>query len=753
MRRSRFVAGGALAVLPWLACWRPTAPARPHAAPDAGVAWLARDGCTVCHPGAKKALGYSVHAGLLTAPTTQARACVVCHVDGEAHAQSALDPLGILMRPQSVTAAACAACHPGRDLAPSAGAHPWSSQLDRAALPAAPPSPPPPAALPPPAELPAASDYDLSASLRAGYRFVNVFGSRARYDTDLNLDGGFRLTDLELSARGRQHAALDHVTLTLTDLADPYMRLRAEASKDGVATGKARFEKDAFKYRARGDFHRVDIKAQEWGFDLFVPVSATTELSGSFTRRLQDGFWLTRRIGNRNVTPITSVPGVASPRDHDLDLFEAAVQTRALGPTVRMAFEYRDHNDVDTFAYARSAPTNPAFPESEDFTSKSTLRGPGARVDVHDKSGALAWGLTGRVLDLNRRIRGNGVTTGFDIAEFDTTTTAFAQGGAQTWLADATATWTLSEEFAVLGDLRWRDHEEKLHLDQVDVTRYPSLGNATTVALDLDQRTAQRVLEGSVTLQFDPWQSLRVAAGYGFAREWLRVPDLVRNDSDFERGLIQNDGVLLDLDWRPNKQWVVSARAKAFGQNGVQLHEVSDDEVRTVKGKVRYQRARYALEGFTENRQKSNDVSSTKLDAWTSGGTATFTPGEKTSLWTSYAYTDLESRTLTTFYFDPSPTPVPTFVGFDGVTHTWSVGFGVDVWRRVRLEVSGAYTSTEGSFDVQVFDWRADLSAQVCSSADMGVLVRQVDYREDAAQSAGVDDYGSYLTFVYVRTR
>ncbi len=45
------------------------------------------------------------------------------------------------------------------------------------------------------------------------------------------------------------------------------------------------------------------------------------------------------------------------------------------------------------------------------------------------------------------------------------------------------------------------------------------------------------------------------------------------------------------------------------------------------------------------------------------------------------------------------------------------------------------------------------MSAQVCSSADIGVMVRQVGYQEDAVQSAGLDDYGSYLTFVYVRSR
>ena len=41
---------------------------------------------------------------------------------------------------------------------------------------------------------------------------------------------------------------------------------------------------------------------------------------------------------------------------------------------------------------------------------------------------------------------------------------------------------------------------------------------------------------------------------------------------------------------------------------------------------------------------------------------------------------------------------------------------------------------------------------RVCSSADLGIMVRQVDYQEDQRQSGGLDDYGSYLTFVYFRT-
>ena len=49
--------------------------------------------------------------------------------------------------------------------------------------------------------------------------------------------------------------------------------------------------------------------------------------------------------------------------------------------------------------------------------------------------------------------------------------------------------------------------------------------------------------------------------------------------------------------------------------------------------------------------------------------------------------------------------------------------------------------------------WRQPGTSQVCSSSDLGVMVRQVDYQEDLRQSGGLDDYGSYLTFVYFRTR
>ncbi|MEZ5962770.1 MAG: hypothetical protein R3F56_02880 [Planctomycetota bacterium] len=706
--------------------------------------WLETASCAVCHPGAQKALAYSVHRNAT---------CTQCHTEATAHAENAVDPMRPPTAPGPVRAAACAVCHPDRGFAPEAGRHPWSSQLDRVPEP---PSPPPvqtgvPDAMP--MGDGTLGGFELGAVARFGYRFVNVFGSRERYETDLNLDGGFRLTDLELDARGREGALFDRASVKLTDLEDPYMRLKGEVAKDDWGSLRARFQKDAFKYRARGDFHRVDLRAEEWGFDALGKVAKDTDVGLSFTRRRQDGFWLTNRIGNRNVTPQTTVAGVQSPRAHDFDLWEASLRTHAIGPDLRAAVEYREHDDVDRWFYERTSPINPIATESEDFTSQSTLRGPGARLELRDRGDALSWSLVGHVVDLDRRIRGDGQTRGFDIGEFVTDTTAFASGGARTWLLDGTASWQVSESWTLLGDLRWRDHREDLHIDQVDATNYPNLNNSSTTTLALDQRTTQRTLEGTVTAQVEPVEGLRLALGYGFVQERLRVPDLETGDQDFVRGTIRNDGVLLDGDWRPNERWVVSGRLREFGQNGVQLHELSDDEVRNVKGKVRYQRDAWWAEVFTDHRRKRNDVSSTELDAWTSGVSVGLQTEAATDLWASYAYTDLDSRTLTNFYFDPDPNPVPTFVGFDGRTHTLSAGLSVALTRRVHLDLSGAYTSTHGTFDVQVFDWRADLATRVCTSADLGLMVRQVDYSEASGQSAGLDDFGSYLTFLYFRTR
>ena len=83
-------------------------------------------------------------------------------------------------------------------------------------------------------------------------------------------------------------------------------------------------------------------------------------------------------------------------------------------------------------------------------------------------------------------------------------------------------------------------------------------------------------------------------------------------------------------------------------------------------------------------------------------------PRDGIDLHASYVFNDIDSRTLTNFYFDPDPTPQPTLVGFDGETHTVSSGLGLRPDASVRWYLDGVYTDTRGTFDVSLLEVDGD---------------------------------------------
>lgn len=692
--------------------------------------------CAVCHPGPADGLDHSPHAALRRQPE---RACTPCHTSTQAHVRSVLDATMPVVLPPQVDAAACSSCHAGRDLAPALAAHAWQ----RLTTPAAPATP---------AVAPldvGASSIEWSAMIAAGHRFVTRHGSVDRYKTDLNLDRGFRLSEFELTATGHEHALLDSFRVYAEDIDDPYQRLGARIEKKAAYTGDARFQKTAVVYRAAGDFHRVDQKSQDTSFDASVHLAPDLQLFGSFSRASQDGYWLTNRIGNRNLTTQTTIAGVESPQRFDADTSEAGLTARAFDTDVTLALGYRDDHQRDRWFFARPSPINPAFPESEDFTSRSSLHGPQARLSLARSLGPLTIDSAARLLDLQRRIVGAGVAENFDTTDSVTTTDAFASGDARTWLVDTTATLEITDDLVLVLDGRLLDHEEELTIAQTDVTVFPSLGTMTSVRTDLAPRTAQRALEGSAQLDLRPHQSLDLSFGYGFEREQLRLPDLEAGDGDFLRGEIRNDGVLAGASWRPDAHWTVRGTLRDFGQNGVQLTELAEDRSRAASGEVRYRTRAWTLATFLKHRRRENDVSSTHYDSTTIGVSGSLQLDEHSDLHGSWTHVDLDSRTLTNFYFDPDPNPVPTFVGFDGDTQSFSTGVLLAPDERVRWRVDGAFTTTRGSFDVDVLDLRTEMTVRLFERSEVGVRVRWVDYEE----AGRADDYDAVLTLVYWRQR
>jgi hypothetical protein len=695
--------------------------------------------CIACHPGPSKGLRQSPHAALLRDEATRERACTVCHGDLSAHFKAALEQRRVPV--PAVTATACRECHKDQSWPPSFGAHP----LPRRPLPEA-----PPAATGEPSEPPGLRllGLDWNGFLEAGWRFARQSGSEARYRTDINLDDGPVLHSAELSGRG-ESGFVQRAKFRADDLGDPYQSARGELGKPESWQAAAEWEKSIYHYEASGDYHRVDQKRQQTLFDFDTTLAAELSLFGSFVRSSQDGYWLTHRIGVRNVTPQTTIAGVESPRQWDSDRAEAGLRGGDAELSWTAAFGYEGHDQRDSWYYSQPASRNPAFTESEDFTSHTALRGPDARLSLHWRTGPLTLDLGGRWLERERNLVGEGVTTGYDISDFVTTTNAEGSGRAETWLADGTAEYEIGDAAALVADLRWLSHRETYDTLQTDFTRYPTLGSSTTVTTDLFQRTVQRVFEGSLQVDYAPARSVDLSLGYGFSREWLEVPDLQSGDQDFLSGLTQTDGLLAAFAWKPDAHWKLRGGYRGYGSSGLYLHEISEDEVHESNLALGHRRDSWSSELFVKDRRYSNDISRTRNETTTAGLNLGLHPHEDLTLHASYVIAWIDGRTLTNFYFDPDPTPVPTYVGFEGETHTVVAGLSFKPCARLTWRLDGLYTATDGSFDVDLYDWQTDLAARLIERGEAGINVRSVDYEE----ASGLDDYQAVLITVYWRQR
>lgn len=699
--------------------------------------------CQICHPGPTAALRRGPHAYLLLDGPHRASSCTVCHGDAAEHLRTALDPDTATVPAGAVAAAACASCHADDDYPTSRGSHSWSRQ------PAQPQAELSETAVAPPEKEPMFLGLDWAALWTAGYRFVDRDGSTNRYKTDVNLDSGFRLTEAEIEGRGDGTRWADFVRFSASSIADPYQQLEGLVEKDGSYRARAGFTKTKVTYRADGEYHRVDRNSDETSFDLSLDVADDVQLFGSFTRFNQDGFWLTNRVGNLNVTPLTTVAGVESPGNYNSDVSEVGLSGVWLDTSWLVAFNYRGDSQDDRWTYDRASPINPAFNESDDFSSHSSLRGPGMRFAAARTFEALSIDVSGLVLDLDRNVTGEGVSSGFDTSEFSTTSDSDAAGHARTWVVETSVSLELSERVALVGDMRLVGHQEDFTVLQTDTIFRPSLGTTTSVTSLLDLSTSQQTFEGSVQLDVEPTEGLLLSGGYGWAREDLTIPDLEVGDDDFTSGLLRSDGFLAGFEWRPDGHWLIGAEHRQFGQNGPQLYNIVADSSEGTKARIRYTGDRFWLETFYQRKQRENDIALMHYEGHTTGVTGSVQPHDALDIHASWVWNDIDSRTLTNFYFDPDPNPIPTYVGFHGTTYTVTAGVGVTPDERVRWRFDGALTDTNGSFDVRLLDWQSDLSVKVFEGGEAGVLFRYLDYTQ---QGAG-DDYDAALTLVYWRQR
>jgi hypothetical protein len=690
--------------------------------------------CRLCHPGPSRGLLAGVH---------RAQSCSDCHGDLGAHAASALRPAERQpVAVAKVAAASCVRCHTGRELAVALGAHPETP----AGVAATPLQHRDAALLAEVAARQPEGAIHWTGLLDAGYRFVSVRGSRDRYASDLDLQPGARLRAAELSGDGGRDALLDRVDLRAHDIGDPAYGVSGRVERTGAFSAGASLERDRIRYAAEGNYHRVDRDDQTERYDLGVDVSRGVRVFADFEHRTSDGFWLTNRVGNINLMVQTTVEGVQSPRQFAGDDAELGFTATAGDLTFTLAGSYLDDHLHERWVFSRPSPVNPAFDESEDFASNSSLRGPGGRVGLAGKHGGLSWDLNARYRDLERRVAGSGVGTGYDVAQFTTTTASVASGSAATWLADGTASLQCAEHLAFVLDATWRDHKEDLNIAQTDVTIYPTLSTINVVNTLQSPHTAQRLLDASASLDWSPSDDLDVTLGFGGAWQWLRVPDLEAGDNDFLSGFTRDKGLLGGVTWRPAPGWKAVVRGRDFGQDGLALHELVDDSHRELHGSLGWQGTTLRVEPFATFRRSSNDIAQYRRDADIYGVTAGARAGTL-DLSASYSWSHVDAHSLTNFYFDPNPNPFPTVVGFLGDTQTFTANLQAEPSAGVHWEIGAVWTTTSGGYDVTLADWHVDLRLQLHKHSATGVDYRQVHYSE----AGGAGDYDAQLLFVYWR--
>lgn len=735
MDRRGTLAGAALITLASL-----VAPDRQEPA-DTGpvLARSAADTCAVCHPAAVDGLRLSVHRTLLTEPATRDNACSVCHGDAAAHVASARRPEDELVPAPPVGAASCDACHPGTAWDTALAAHRWvRSETVAQAVEAG------EAAVPAPA-VPAArglGSFDWSGLLSVGARFVSHVGSADRFATDVNLDPGVRLVEGRLVGTG-DAALLDRIELQAFDVGDPWTRWSAEVSKEDVYRARAGREERLFVHRTRGDFSRVEHDRRTTTFGLDLELSTDLTLYGDFERFHDDGIWLTRRLTSRT-PPGLSVDGVASPRRIVADDLEAGLSGTVRDTRFRIAATWLEERHDDRWRFDRPAPANPAFDEAEDFRSVARLEGPGAVLTLDRRFGPAELSFDLRHRELDREVDAGGFRSGADPIPFTTDTSARADGHARTTSASIGATIGIADPVTFALDLDWRAHEEEMDLLQVDTTRFPTSGGLVTTTEQREHRTVERALEGAAELEAEVVDGLLLALGWGFSRLELRLPDLVAGDLDPTQGTVRDDGLVLGAEWRPDDAWRLRVRHADFDQSGLVLHEQQERDARSFEASIRHLGDGFTGELFFRSDDADNDVAAFRRSHDSIGASLSVDADEGVELFASWVFSDIDARTLTTFYFDPDPAPVPTFVGFDGRTHSGAIGLELGS-RDLRWRNDLSVTDTTGSFDVTTLNWRSDLVWQALERGALGLRYQSIDYAEDG----GADDFHADLVMVY----
>jgi hypothetical protein len=592
--------------------------------------------------------------------------------------------------------------------------------------------------------------------VRGGWRFADVDGDRRAFDHDYGLDSGPRLARIELTARQDSDTLVEGSAYGLDERE---FSARA-ATGPGLARpfgGEASYRRNLYVYDAEGDYHTLSNR-RAWTKAALTAEPSGEEVGSRFRLEFErldfDGRTVNSRIGNPNQSPLVPAQGVPVARHFLSDELRLAYEDRSDAASWSAEVGWERSKARDDLSYSRTSPVNPGFTESEVSSGRSSSEGPDATLRLvfgraRDTQAQMI--MRGSQRDL--RFVETATLTAFDTSGFTQSTLGVGSGDSRL----ASLTLRLSQpiwsegKLALEGELQ--DLRNKVRFRLFETTSQGSLVTRTQSDYDLVTRVQDRALRAGIEQTLA--DSLDLEVGWRWLQQRLLIPDLEPLDSDYRAGTVETHGPELGAVWRPDDRYRVESQWSHAATGGRTPTETQPEVGQRLLLKVRRRLGAAKSDGHLELygkwRRAENDVSSTERDAQSYGASLGLAPWANARLQAGAGFTHIQSRTLTSFYFAPSITPVPTLVQFRGDSLLFDLSLDTPVYEKLWSYSSIGMQRTEGSLDSVLLRIDQDLALRLSESWTVGVHGTVLHF--DESRGGADDDYDARVAMVYAELR